>query len=117
MPQSLRAQTLEHLDLRFGFLLGKARLTPNADRWKHWSGSPKVYLSKNQKKKQQAGQELALVLLADLDEFFKAAKHAETTGQKFDLWLKSAGKKTLNSWSARAIIRGYSAKPEPGAEQ
>ena len=55
MPQSLRSQTLEHLDLRFEFLLGKAKLTPNADRWK------------------QAGLELALVSLADLDEIVEFA--------------------------------------------
>ena len=60
MPQSLRSQALDYLNLRLDFLLGKARLTPNADRWKNWSGEFKmVYVSKNQKKKQQAGQELA----------------------------------------------------------
>ena len=44
-----------------------------------------MYISKNQKKKQQGGQELCLVSLADLDGFFKAGKRAEAQGQKFDL--------------------------------
>ena len=66
MPQSLRSQALDDLNLRLEFLLGKARLTPNADRWKNWSEEfKKVYLLKNQKESQQAGQELALVSLAE----------------------------------------------------
>ena len=106
IPQSLRNRTLDELNLRFDFLLGKAKLTPNADRWKNWSGEyKKVYVSKNQKKKQQAGQELALVSLADFDGFFKTAKHAETNGQHFDNGLQSVGKKTLLSWSASAASR------------
>ena len=75
MPQSLRSQALDYLNLRLDFLLGKARLTPNADRWKNWSGEFKmVYVSKNQKKKQQAGQELALVSLADFEVIVDGAR-------------------------------------------
>ena len=36
-----------------------------------------MYVSKNQKKKQQQGQELCLVSMADLDGFYKAGKRAE----------------------------------------
>ena len=75
-----------------------------------------MYLSKTQKKKQQTELELALVSLADLDGFYRAANHAENAGQIYDLWLKSAGKKTLLSWSSRAISKGYSAQQsEPEA--
>ena len=50
----------------------------------NWSGAyEKVYVSKNQKKRQQQGQELALVSLADLDGFFKAGKRAEAKGQNY----------------------------------
>ena len=48
---------------------------------------------------------LALVSVADLDGLFKAAKCAATKGQNYDNWLKSVGKKTLLSWSARAVSR------------
>ena len=95
---SLRSATLPDLKVRLLFLVGKAAQTPGADQWKHWSGGyNKVYISKNQKKKQQGGQGLCLVSLADLDGFFKAGKRAEARGQNFDTWLKSAGKKTLLS--------------------
>ena len=78
IPLSLRSATLADLKLRLQFLEGKAALTPSADQWKHWSGEyKKVYVSKNQKKKQQGGQELCLVSLADLDGFYKAGKRAE----------------------------------------
>ena len=63
-----------------------------------------VYQQEPEEEAQQ-GQELALVSLADFDGFFKAAKRAETSGQHFDNWLKSVGKKTLLSWSARAVSR------------
>ena len=54
IPLSLRNQTLAELRLRFDFLLGKAKLTPNADQWKSWSRAyKKVHISKNQKKRQQ----------------------------------------------------------------
>ena len=97
---------MDELNLRFDFLLGKAKLTPNADQWKNWSGAyEKVYISKNQKKKQQQGQELALVSLADLDGFFKAGKRAEAKGQNYDNWIRSVGKKTFLSWPARASSR------------
>ena len=43
--------------------------------------------------------------LADLDGFFKAGKRAEAKGQNYDNWLRSVGKKTLLSWSARAASR------------
>ena len=106
IPQSLRNRTLAELKLRYDFLLGKAKLTPNADQWKNWSGAyEKVYVSKNQKKRQQQGQDLALVSLADLDGFFKAGKRAEAKGQNYDNWIRSVGKKTLLSWSARAASR------------
>ena len=106
IPLSLRNQTLAELRLRFDFLLGKASLTPNADQRKNWSGAyEKVYVSNNQKKRQQQGQDLALVSLADLDGFFKAGKRAEAKGQNYDNWLRSVGKKLLLSWSGRAVIR------------
>ena len=107
IPLSLRTATLANLKLRLQFLEGKATLTPGADQWKNWSGDyEKVYVSKNQKKKQQQGQELCLVSLADLDGFYKAGKRAEAKGQKFENWITSAGKKTLLSWSASAASRG-----------
>ena len=66
IPLSLRSATLADLNLRLQFLEGKAALNPSADQWKHWSGEyKKVYVSKNQKKKQQGGQELCLVSLAE----------------------------------------------------
>ena len=78
IPLSLRTATLADLRLRLQFLEGKSTLTPGADQWKNWSGDyEKVYVSKNQKKKQQQGQELCLVSLADLDGFYKAGKRAE----------------------------------------
>ena len=84
----------------------KAKLTPSADQWKNWSSVyEKVYVSRNQKKRQQQGQELALVSLADLDGFFKTGKPAEAKGQNYDNWLRSVGKKTLRSWSAMAVSR------------
>ena len=49
----------------------------------------KVYLSKTQKKRQQDGQELALVSLVDLDGFVRAEKHAECNGQNYDIWPNS----------------------------
>ena len=86
MPQSLRAQELGALNLRLEFLLGKARQTPNVDQWKNWSGDfQKVYLSKYQRKKQQTGHKLALVSLADMDEFHKTAQRPENAGRKYDL--------------------------------
>ena len=86
--------------------MGKAKLTQSADQWKNWSWVyEKVYVSKNQKKRQQQGQELALLSLADLDGFCKAGKRAEAKGQNYDNWIRSVGKKTLLSWSARAASR------------
>ena len=106
---SLRTSTLADLRLRLEFLVGKAKLTPGADQWKNWSGEyQKVYISRNQKKRQQQGQELCLVSLADLDGFYKAGKQVEAKGQKYDNWITSAGKKTLLSWSARAASRSSS---------
>ena len=106
IPMSLRTATLADLRLRLQFLVGKATLTPGADQWKNWSGEyQKVYVSRNQKKRQQQGQELALVSLADLDGFYKAGKRAEAKGQKYENWITSVGKKTLLSWSARAASR------------
>ena len=85
IPMSLRTQTLAALRLRLEFLVGKANLTPSADQWKNWSGAyEKVYVSKNQKKRQQQGQELALLSLDDLDGFYKAGKRAEAKGQNHD---------------------------------
>ena len=92
---------MDELNARYYYFLGKANLTPNADQWKNWSGAyEKVYVSKNQKKRQQQGQDLALVSLADLDGFFKAGKRAEAKGQNYDNWIRSVGKKTLLAWSA-----------------
>ena len=48
---------------------------------------------------------LALVSLADLDGFYKDGKWAEAKGQNYNNWIRSVGKKTLLSWSARAAIR------------
>ena len=66
-----------------------------------------MYVSKNQKKKQQQGQELCLVSLADLDGFYKAGKHAEAKGQNYDNWIRSVGKKTLLSWPASRVASSY----------
>ena len=40
-----------------------------------------------------------------------AGKQAEARGQKFETWITSAGKKTLLSWSARAVSRGVTSDP------
>ena len=75
IPQALCSASLSDLQARVQFLLEKAAQTPGADRWKHWSGvNDKLYVSKNQKKRQQGQQEHCLLSLADCDFLFRSGK-------------------------------------------